>query len=186
MQISEPAEYGILGLLQWRPMHGYEMFQQFERGALGQIVHLEMSQLYAFLKKLNHLAYIESRMETQDTRPPRKIFHLTDAGRSVFSHWLLQPVEKPRDIRILFLLKLYFIRRILPERFSTLVTQQIESCQQFLTQLENRQRETIILTTQALAIDDAAFMNQIVLTSRIYQTRSLVQWLQTLRSNAST
>ena len=38
MQISEPAEYALLGLLQSHPMHGYEMFQHFENGMLGQIV----------------------------------------------------------------------------------------------------------------------------------------------------
>ena len=40
MYISEPAEYAILGLLESQPMHGYEMFQQFKNGALGQIVRL--------------------------------------------------------------------------------------------------------------------------------------------------
>ena len=32
MQISEPAEYAILGLLDGQPMYGYEMFQQFQGG----------------------------------------------------------------------------------------------------------------------------------------------------------
>jgi PadR family transcriptional regulator AphA len=58
MQISEPAEYAILGLLEGQTMHGYEMFQQFQNGTLRQIVHLEMSQMYAFLKKLERLKYI--------------------------------------------------------------------------------------------------------------------------------
>jgi len=81
MYISEPAEYAILGLLESQPMHGYEMFQQFKNGALGQIVHLEMSQMYAFLKKLERLKYIEAQLEAQGPRPPRKIFRLTEQGR---------------------------------------------------------------------------------------------------------
>src|SRR6476646_8254449 len=112
MQISEPAEYAMLGLLKERTMHGYEMFQQFEHGTLGQIVHREMSQMYAFLKKLERLGYIEAELEPQGIRPPRKIFHLTDAGRSIFLEWLTTPVERPREIRVLFLLKLYFVQRI--------------------------------------------------------------------------
>ena len=82
MQISEPAEYAIMGLLEHQPMHGYEMFQQFQTGILGQIVHLEMSQMYAYLKKLERLAYIEAELEAQGVRPPRKTFHLTDLGRA--------------------------------------------------------------------------------------------------------
>src|SRR5947209_13272841 len=95
MHISEPAEYVILGLLDTRPMHGYEMFQQFESGTLGQIVHLEMSQMYAFLKKLERLEYIEAQLEPQGARPPRKVYHLTVQGRNVFQQWLTKPVERP-------------------------------------------------------------------------------------------
>src|SRR6266571_4103978 len=105
MHISEPAEYAILGLLESKPMHGYEMFQQFENGTLRQIIHLEMSQMYAFFKKLERMKYIEAELEPQGSRPPRKIFHLTPAGREVFLQWLTEPVERPREIRILFLIK---------------------------------------------------------------------------------
>ena len=69
MQISEPAEYAILGLLDGQPMYGYEMFQQFQGGTLRQIVHLEMSQMYAFLKKLERLEYIEAELETSRYPP---------------------------------------------------------------------------------------------------------------------
>jgi len=84
MYISEPAEYAILGLLQSQSMHGYEMFQQFKHGTLGEIVHLEMSQMYAFLKKLARLEYIEAELEPQGTRPPRKVFHLTKLVARLF------------------------------------------------------------------------------------------------------
>ena len=123
MHISEPAEYAILGLMKSRPMHGYEMFQQFENGTLGQIVHLEMSQLYAFLKKLERLQYITAQLESKGARPPRRVFQLTEAGQDVFLQWLTQPVEKPRDIRILFLIKLYFIQQWLPAQTGDLVEQ---------------------------------------------------------------
>jgi PadR family transcriptional regulator, regulatory protein AphA len=121
MQISEPAEYAILGLLDSQPMYGYEMFQQFQGGILRQIVHLEMSQMYAFLKKLERLEYIEAELEPQGIRPPRRIFHLTDPGRAAFHEWLTTPVERPREIRIFFLLKLYFVRQIIPDQTALLI-----------------------------------------------------------------
>src|SRR5437667_8837033 len=113
MQISEPAEYIILGLLKSKPMHGYEMFQHFQNSTLGQIVHVEMSQMYAFLKKLERTTYIKAELEPQGIHPPRKTFHITENGQSIFLDWLTQPVEKPRDIRILFLIKLYFVQHYL-------------------------------------------------------------------------
>src|ERR1700737_2152456 len=135
MNISEPAEYAILGLLQSQPMHGYEMFQQFGNTALGQIVHLEMSQMYAFLKKLEGLKYIEAQLEPQGPRPPRKVFHLTTQGRDTFFQWLREPVEKPREIRILFLIKLYFVQQFTPMDTLTLINQQIVACSNFLDHL---------------------------------------------------
>jgi|SRR6185312_9501829 len=175
MHISEPAEYAILGLLKIRPMHGYEMFQQFECGTLGQIVHLEMSQMYAFLKKLARLEYIEAQLASQGARPARKIFHLTETGHDIFLPWLTQPVEKPRDIRILFLIKLYFVQRFLRTQTPYLVSQQICACQRFLEHLEAKPR------TDSQA-DDIAFLDHIVLRSRIHQTRSLLDWLHELQT----
>lgn len=174
MQISEPAEYAILGLLEHRPMHGYEMFQQFENGTLGQIVHLEMSQMYAFLKKLERLCYIEAQLESQGTRPARKVFHLTASGRDTFLLWLTEPVERPREIRLLFLIKLYFVQRIIPQQSAHLVNQQIAACLRFLEHLES-QHPTDPET------GDMAFFDHVVLRSRIYQTHALIDWLRELQ-----
>jgi DNA-binding PadR family transcriptional regulator len=176
MHISEPAEYAILGQLHERSMHGYEMYQQFESGILGQIVHLEMSQMYAFLKKLERLQYIAAEIAPQGTRPPRKIFHLTAAGQVVFQEWLLQPTEKPRDIRILFLIKLYFVERFFPAQTSQLLQEQIESCQHFLAHLET------IQNTTELQSEDARFFDQVVRGSRVHQTIALLEWLHDLQT----
>ncbi len=174
MQISEPAEYAILGLLEHRPMHGYEMFQQFENGTLGQIVHLEMSQMYAFLKKLERLRYIEAQLESQGTRRLRKVFHLTASGRDTFLRWLTEPVERPREIRLLFLIQLYFVQRIIPQQSAHLVNQQIAACLRFLEHLES-QHPTDPET------GDMAFFDHVVLRSRIYQTHALIDWLRELQ-----
>ena len=175
MQISEPAEYAILGLLEGQPMHGYEMFQQFSTGTLRQIVHLEMSQMYAFLKKLAQLHYIEAELEPQGVRPPRKVFHLTAAGRDTFFDWLTRPVERPREIRIVFLIKLYFIQRILPDQIARLIDEEVTACQKFLDYLE-AQRLPDAKTS------DTAFFDHVVLRSRIHQTRAVLDWLHELQS----
>jgi|SRR5262249_10564097 len=170
MQISEPAEYAILGLLESQPMHGYELYQQFQSGILRQIVRLEMSQMYAFLKKLERLEYIEAELEPQGVRPPRKIFHLTNAGRKIFLAWLTTPVERPREIRVFFLLKLYFVQRIIPEQTARLIDQEVLACRKFLDHLE-AQRLPDARTS------DTSFLEHVVLRSRIHQTRALLDWL---------
>lgn len=189
MHVSEPAEYAMLGLLEGQPMHGYEMFQQFEGGTLGQIVHLEMSQMYAFLKKLERLHFIESELELQGTRPPRKIFHLTSDGRKMFLEWLVEPAEKPRDIRILFLIKLYFVQRFLPQQRRSLIDRQIVACQRFLGHLEAQYSAGIASPEPAVRRskdeDDTAFFDHVVLRGRIHQTRALLDWLYELQQELS-
>jgi PadR family transcriptional regulator AphA len=175
MRISEPAEYAILGLLAEKPMHGYEIFQRFQNEVLGQIVHIEMSQLYAFLKKLERLALIEADLEHQGIRPPRKVYHLTRQGRTLLEDWLTTPVERPRDIRILFLSKLYFVQRQMPGQLARVIDQEIEACARFLASLEAQRRGPVNIREQA------AF-DQVVLTSRIYQTRALLNWLRELQT----
>src|SRR5258708_17233673 len=137
MQISEAAECAVLGLLESQPMHGYEMFQQFQGGTLGQIIDLEMSKMYAFLKKLERLGYIEAELEPQGVRPPRKIFHLTELGHKTFFEWLTTPVERPREIRLIFLLKLYFVQHIDPKKTAHLIDQEIIACRNFFAHLQS-------------------------------------------------
>lgn len=175
MQISEPAEYAILGLLEECPMHGYELYQRIQNQVLEQVVHIEMSQLYAFLKKLERLELIKSDQEQQGVRPPRKVYRLTTAGRSVLQRWLTTPVERPRDIRIFFLIKLYFLQRLLPEHLARVINQEIETCQHFLASLEMQRHGSS-------SIRDQAAFNQVVLNSRIYQTRALLAWLRELQA----
>ena len=193
MYISEPAEYAILGLLHSQPMHGYEMFQEFRNSTLEEIVHLEMSQMYAFLKKLERLEYIEAELELQGPRPPRKIFHLTAMGRNIFFQWLGEPVVRPREIRILFLIKLYFVQQFIPKEMAPLVKKQIAACRNFLDHLESKHSQharhlSVLPMTLPRGQDerrgarDDTFFEHVVLRGRIYQTRSLLDWLHELQN----
>jgi len=173
MQISAPEEYSILGLLKSRSMHGYEMFQQLEQGTLGQIIRLEMSQMYGLLKKLEKLGYIETTQETLGARPPRKIHSLTPSGDAVLQAWLTRPVEKPRDIRIVFLIKLYFVQKFLPHRIDEIINGEIAACNNFLHHLESKRRAN----TSA----EDAFFDHVVLRSRIHQTHALLEWMHELQ-----
>jgi DNA-binding PadR family transcriptional regulator len=138
--------------------------------------------MYAFLKKLERLQYVEAQIELQGTRPPRKIFRLTPEGEDIFLQWLIEAVEKPRDIRILFLIKLYFIQRLLPHQTSYLVDQQVTACQEFLQHLESLHTQGHKQPDASTRTDDDPFFSHVVLRSRIYQTHALLAWLRELQN----
>ncbi|HEY7358259.1 MAG TPA: PadR family transcriptional regulator [Ktedonobacterales bacterium] len=186
MEISEPAEYALLGLLWDGPQHGYELHRAFAADQeLGAICRLEQSQLYAFLKKLEHLGYLESTLEPQEGRPPRRVVGLTRAGRNTFRQWIEAPAPRPREVRLLFLLKLYFARAFGAETILTLITRQIEVCQVFLEKLQDappaavgeRGHETL----PAAALQD---FRVIVHQSRIRQIEATIGWLAELQTQA--
>ncbi|HEY7347740.1 MAG TPA: PadR family transcriptional regulator [Ktedonobacterales bacterium] len=178
MEISEPAEYALLGLLWDGPRHGYELHRAFATDQeLGGICRLEQSQLYAFLKKLEQLGYLESTLEPQEGRPPRRVVGLTRKGRQMFRQWIEAPVPRPREVRLLFLLKLYFARAFGAETILTLITRQIEACEAFLKKLHEAPPGSV----SSEALQD---FRVIVHRARIRQIEATIGWLAELQQQA--
>src|SRR5262249_1661034 len=77
-----PAEHAMLGLVSLGPRHGYEIAAHFgPEGDLGMVCQLPMSLLYAQLKRLEGLGYLEGTTELQANRPPRRVYRLTPEAR---------------------------------------------------------------------------------------------------------
>lgn len=187
MEISEPAEYALLGLLWDEPRHGYELHRAFASDQeLGAICRLEQSQLYAFLKKLEHLGYLESTLEPQEGRPPRRLVGLTRKGRQIFRQWIEAPVPRPREVRLLFLLKLYFARAFGTATILNLITRQIEACEAFLKKLQEGppgaagSGSTDVNSSAALQ-DFRVIVHQ----ARIRQIEATIGWLAELQGQAA-
>jgi PadR family transcriptional regulator, regulatory protein AphA len=185
MEISEPAEYALLGLLWNEPRHGYELHRAFASDQeLGAICRLEQSQLYAFLKKLEHLGYLESTLEPQEGRPPRRLVGLTRKGRQIFRQWIEAPVPRPRDVRLPFLLKLYFARAFGTETILNLITRQIEACEAFLKKLQEgppgAEGGSADVNSSAALQDFRIIVHQ----ARIRQIEATIGWLAELQGQA--
>ncbi len=106
----EVAEYALLGLLREGPQHGYRLAQAFASdGRLGIALRLKMSQMYAYLRKLERqgLLVAHEAMDAGSHRA-RRVFALTPEGERAFDTWLTEPVEATREVRLAFLLKLAF------------------------------------------------------------------------------
>ncbi len=97
------------------------------------------------------------------------------AWRATFHAWLTTPVERPREIRLLFLIKLYFAQSLFPDQMPHLIDLEVATCQRFLTHLEAQR----LPDTQS---SDTAFLDHVVLRSRIHQTRALLDWLHELQA----
>jgi len=171
------TEYALLGFLRQRPRHGYEIYQQLsDPTGLGLVWHLKQSRLYALLTKLEEQGYVTTTLEPQDSRPPRKVFELTDLGRQAFLDWVQRPVERGRRFRLDFLAKLYFSQREGPQTAHKLVEQQRLACQSWLAEQQ----------AQAEGLHDAQPYDWLVHEFRINQTKAMLNWLDTCQQTLST
>jgi len=139
MKDKPATEYALLGALMSEPRHGYEILQFLESG-LGPAWRVSTSQLYALLKRLDHEGLVNSTLETQDTRPSKRVFALTPAGRERFLKWLKSPTDHARDLRIEFLAKLYFFHHLGLDEGEALLNSQVAILERLQKRLEEKKK----------------------------------------------
>jgi DNA-binding PadR family transcriptional regulator len=159
-------EHALLGFLHQQPLHGYELYQQLTNPAgVWLIWRIKQSQLYALLTRLEDEGYISAEVQPQESRPPRKVFHLTPAGLDAYERWLLKPVAHPRSMRQEFLAKLYFASQRDAATARRLITAQRTQCETWLA----AQRQQSGAETPSFA----ETVNQF----RLSQIQAILAWL---------
>jgi len=169
-------EYILLGLLDRRPMHGYDLHRQLrEVSGVGLVWQIKQSQLYALLDRLEGEGLLESRLVTDGNRPARKEYALTSIGRQTFKAWMVAPVDNERDVRQEFLARLYFARETSPETAVELIEEQTCACLEWLESLE--------IARQNLPASQR--FDCLVYEFRLHQVRATLDWLDLCRRSLS-
>jgi PadR family transcriptional regulator AphA len=154
----------LLGFLMLGPRHPYDLHQEFER-ELGRVWHVGQSHLYAYLKQLAESDLATVKTEAQPNRPARNVYHITPAGQEVFLNWLHQPTQHVRHIRLEFLARLYFFRRLATPGLEQLVADQKALLQSYVESLG-----------QAIAEADDEYW-RLVLDFRQSEMETVIRWL---------
>ena len=82
----------LLGLLLDTNMHGYQLNEHIEH-TLGFYTNLKKPTMYYTLEKLEKQGYIRQDIEREGNRPERRVYRLTDEGRSHFFNLLRQHLQ---------------------------------------------------------------------------------------------
>lgn len=77
----------ILGLLSYQDMTGYDIKSSFD-DSVKCIWPAHLSQIYRELGSLENKGFVTSRVEAQETRPDRKVYSITEAGKTELLSWL--------------------------------------------------------------------------------------------------
>jgi DNA-binding PadR family transcriptional regulator len=105
-------EITLLGYLFDGPKHGYELYKEIsDPMGIGGVWRVKIGKMYSILRKLESQGFISATSERDGNRPPKNTLFLTKKGKNIFNKWMRTPIKHGRDIRILFLMKIYFLKR---------------------------------------------------------------------------
>jgi len=80
-------KHGLLGLLTYKPMTGYELMKIFNE-SLYFFWSAQTSQIYRELETLEKNGWVNSEHVAQTEKPNKNIFTLTSLGKNEFVRWL--------------------------------------------------------------------------------------------------
>ena len=147
--------------------HGYDLAREFQPDSdLGEIIRLEPGMLYHHLKKMERLGWVSSHREQVDRRPARSVCSLTEEGRVELERWMREPVGHTREIRLVFLVKLYLARQFDSNLAHELIAHQIATLEE-------------IGSGRSDSTADGEF-SRAVRRLRLSQTQTALEWLRSL------
>lgn len=91
-------DYAILGFLNYHPYTGYDLKKIFDT-SIRHFWPADQSQIYRTLSKLTENGWAEMEKVPQDDRPDRKVYHITESGRTALREWVAgpPPLDLPRS-----------------------------------------------------------------------------------------
>jgi len=83
-------KHGLLGLLNYIPMSGYELIKDFNE-SLGLFWHTTGSQIYYDLSAMEEKGWLISERIIQEDKPNKRVYTITPQGKAELVRWLSAP-----------------------------------------------------------------------------------------------
>lgn len=166
-------EQAILGFLSDGPATGYDLKTRCFDGAPRLFWTADQAQVYRTLDRLQHAGLVRSTRRRQQTRPDRKVYELTDSGRSAVRAWL-STSHRVTDYRDPFLLQLYLATDVPDEALTRVLLVQREAHQ---ARLDETRSAIAGLTGEGLAPSREAVLRRCALDAVAAHERSVIDWI---------
>ena len=160
------VKHVLLGLLEGRARHGYELKVAFDE-LTGGTWPVNEGQIYATLGRLERDGLVAAAVVEQDLLPNRRVYELTPAGELALKQWLTEPADEPVRLKDEWFVKVLVRALVAPDRWMELVGAQRQAALRRLAELEE-------------ARDDPAtpLMTQLVLEGAMFQVEAGLRWLE--------
>jgi PadR family transcriptional regulator AphA len=126
-----------LGILTRGEATGYEIKKLFEEDGYQHFMEASFGSIYPALNRLTDEGLVSVREEAQQKRPDRKVYSITQAGRTAFLAALMKPLPEDRH-RSPFVFAMLFSHLLPPERASKLLEDYLDQSRTRLAQIPPR------------------------------------------------
>lgn len=126
-------KHGILGLLNYHEMTGYEIMEVF-RDSLNFFWNAQTSQIYRELQVLETKGFVSKTTVPQQSKPDKNIYSITDTGRQELLDWLADG-NLGLSPRTPILMKVFFMGEQSREESIAYFQQLKAACGEFLNSL---------------------------------------------------
>lgn len=133
--------YAILGFLSWKPLSGYDLKKLFE-DSLAFHWSGNNNQIYKSLVDLHKEEMVTLEVHQQTDHPPRKIYTITDRGRSALREWIVSEPELPQ-LKHSFLAQLAWADLVDADELDSLLEKYEDEMQVHLLMFQEQQKRNV-------------------------------------------
>ena len=146
--------YGILGLLRYGDMSGYEVNKVFN-DSLAFFWPAQTSQIYRELNTMENKGWLFSTQVIQSDKPNKRIYSLTDLGKNEFDLWLSnadKDTEEAMKAKSAYLLRVFFAGELSKQEAKNLLLHYKDVCETYLQDINSTKQ--IIENYQNVSLGD--------------------------------
>jgi DNA-binding PadR family transcriptional regulator len=126
-----------LGVMSLGAASGYEIKKAFEDDGLNHIYHTSFGSIYPALTALTKEGLADCAAMAQEKRPDKKVYTITEAGRSALLKALSAPPAADK-FRSDFLFIMFFAHHLPPSHVAKLIDQRIAWYEKCLAAMESK------------------------------------------------
>jgi PadR family transcriptional regulator AphA len=160
------TEYAVLGLLSYGERSGYDLARAAAR-TIGPLWAPSRSQIYKVLPRLLAWDLAESREVSQQRRPDKALYRITDRGIDTLRAWVERVEEEPAGGVSVFFLKLFFAGVAPPEAAYAQLATYRRVAERRLGELEEMERNLA---------PDVGVYSKIALRHGLIRSRATLEW----------
>lgn len=165
--------YVILGFLQKQDMTGYDLKTSCFDQCIAHLWPADQAQIYKTLDKLFEQGWINCHVEIQCDRPNRKVYSLTELGKTELVRWLQSPQPLP-TVRDTLLVQLFFGAELPNEAIASLLEQQLAA---HYEKISDYQAIKLVSVDHELAAREQ-IIHQLLWELIIHREQVYIDWLK--------